>query len=154
MSETTAEIQAHIHDTRENLDAQLHELGQKVKAAADWRQHFEKSPGMFLAAALGGGLLVGIAAKGRRRRSELPLAVQPVPAAPPSRPRGPLADSIDEVKGALVGLVATRAKSVLSELLPGFAAQLSDGKPSANRTSAESGHGTVSDNGTSTNGRV
>jgi len=45
MTQTAGEIQAHIRETLEDLDANLNELGQKVKSATDWRQHFQKSPG-------------------------------------------------------------------------------------------------------------
>jgi hypothetical protein len=125
VSETSEQIETHIRDTRENLSANLHELEQKVKSATDWRQHYHKSTGTFLAVALGGGLLLALATNGRKSRA---LPAPNVHADVPARRRGtaPLEDSIDVIKGALIGLAATHAKNALSQLLPGFEAQLKE----------------------------
>jgi hypothetical protein len=127
VTETTGEIQTHIRETREDLNANLNELGQKVKSSTDWRHHYEKSPFLFLAAALGGGLLVAHATKGRRYCAPVP---QPIahPEAPASAAKegGQLGASVGVIKDALIGLAATHAKRVLSDLLPGFAQQLDD----------------------------
>ncbi len=135
MSETTGELQAHIRDTRENLKADIDELEQKVKSATDWRQHYEKSPGLFLAAALGGGLLVALATHSRRPRAVAALPVPPqVPAA---RPKGG-DDSMGVIKSALIGLAASHAKDALTALLPGFQAQLAEREKSYQRPVADS----------------
>jgi hypothetical protein len=126
MSETTGEIQAHIRDAREDLNANLNELGEKVKSATDWRQHFRKSPGMFLAAALGGGVVLALATTGRRSRPiPAPIAQADVPTARRGG-GGPLDASIGIIKGALIGLAATRAKKALAQLIPGFEAEVAE----------------------------
>ncbi len=76
VSETTGEIQGRIRDRQEDLKENILELEQKVKSATDWRQHFDKSPGMFLAAALGGGLLLALVTNSRRAR----IVYAPAPA--------------------------------------------------------------------------
>jgi hypothetical protein len=141
VSETTGEIQSHIRDTREDLQANLNELGQKVKSATDWRQYFEKSPGLFLAAALGGGLLLAYATNSRRAR--LPAAApaaaatrEPSPPAP-DKAAEPLNASLGVIKAALIGVAATHAKRVLSQFVPGFEAQLADRERPNQSTPAE-----------------
>jgi hypothetical protein len=125
MNETPDQIESHIRHTREDLSANLNELEQKVKAVTDWRHHYAKSPGTFLATALGGGLLLALATSRHRSRGvSAPLSPSnPVPGRP--QERGPLDDSLSAIKVALIGLAAAQAKSVLSKLLPGFEAQWS-----------------------------
>ena len=125
MNETTDQIKSHIRNTREDLSANLTELEQKVKAATDWRRHYAKSPGAFLATAIGGGLLLALATNPRRSRAvpSQPQQSSSVPARP--KERGQLDDSISLIKGALIGLAADQARSMLSKLLPGFEAHLS-----------------------------
>ncbi len=72
MDETSGQIKSHIRSTREELSANLSELEQRVKSATDWRQHFENKPGVFLAAALGGGLLLSLIGRKRRRYIYVP----------------------------------------------------------------------------------
>ena len=138
MSETTADIQAHIRETREDLKANMDELGQKVKSATDWRQHYDKSPGLFLAAALGGGLLVAFATSSRRPRVIVaPSLPAQVPSVRPKR-EGQSDDSIGVIKTALIGLAATHAKDALAQLLPGFKAQLAEREQSKQGTATDS----------------
>jgi hypothetical protein len=138
VSETTGDIQAHIRETREDLKANMDELGQKVKSATDWRQHYDKSPGLFLAAALGGGLLVAFATSSRRTRvivtPSMPAQVPAVPVpAVRTKSAGPSDDSIGVIKTALIGLAASHAKDALAQLLPGFKAQLAEREKSKDR---------------------
>lgn len=136
MSESPEQIESHIRHTREDLSANLNELEQKVKSAADWRHHFAKSPVAFLAAAVGGGVLLALATRGPPSRSS---AYPPPVRRPDSVPAGPRVAgqfdaSIGVIKGALIGLAADQAKNVLAKLLPGFEAQLADqDKPKAAR---------------------
>ena len=162
MSETTGEIQGHIRDTQEHLKANIQELEQKVKSSIDWRQHFDKSPGMFLAAALGGGLMLALVTNSRRPR--IVYAPQPervhlprvdIPA--PPKATSHVDDSMGVIKSALIGLAAGHIKDAIAHLVPGFKSALAEGEKSTDRPPAnarrqpqsddESGHG----NGRSTN---
>ena len=153
MSETAGDIQSHIRDAREDLDANLKELGQKVKSATDWRQHFQKSPGMFLAAALGGGLLLAYAT-GSRRSHAPRIRSLPHPEVPTRtrKEEHQLGESLDVIKGALMGLAVTQAKNALAELLHGFAAQLPGNDKPKRESAAEPARGTAPANGAAASG--
>ena len=58
MGETTKQIEAHIENTRKDLGANLQEVETRVKAATDWRQHFQARPMTILGIAFGGGVLL------------------------------------------------------------------------------------------------
>ena len=147
MMETPDEIQAHIRDTREDLKANLSELEQKVKSATDWRQHYDKAPGLFLAAALGGGLLLAFAT-GKRRARPLPAPRAPAEAAVRSQGSSAPNESMGMIKSALIGLAASHAKDALSQLLPGFQAQLAQREKFGERAAEHRAPG----NGESTQG--
>jgi hypothetical protein len=49
MDETSDQIERHIQETRNDLDDNLNELGDRVKKAVDWRAQFEERPGTMLA---------------------------------------------------------------------------------------------------------
>lgn len=120
VSQTTGELQAHIRETRADLNENLKELGQKFKSATDWRQYYEKSPGVFLAVALGAGMVL---ARSRRYQHE----ISGVPEG-----SSEVNESLDSIKSALIGVAATHVKNWLSELLPGDAEQLPEkDKPNA-----------------------
>jgi hypothetical protein len=139
MNETTEQIETHIRQTREDLSANLNELEQKVKTAADWRHHYAKSPGTFLAAAVGGGLLLALATSSGRSRgapSSMPPS-HPVSSRP--KEKGRLDGSITVIKDALIGLAANQAKSLLSQLLPGFEGQLPEDEKLKPHPSSDTG---------------
>ena len=68
MDETPREIEADIDRTRERLGSHLKELGDKVDAATDWREHFRARPHVFLGAAFVGGATLAIALHARSPR--------------------------------------------------------------------------------------
>jgi hypothetical protein len=59
MVQAIHEIEAGLAETRSALGGALDELEGKVKSAADWNTHFRASPELWMAAALGAGLLAG-----------------------------------------------------------------------------------------------
>jgi hypothetical protein len=117
VGETSGEIETHIRNARDDLSANLSELEQKVKTVTDWRQQYQKSSGTFLAAAAGAGVLLALLTRGNRSAS---VAPSPIPSIP--RPRGgaEFDHSIGTIKSALIGVAASKAISLLSQLLPGF----------------------------------
>ena len=79
----------------------------------DWRSKFEKSPIVFLAAALGGGLLIGSAINHRKSHST-PAPRGDFEAVPAHRSLGwDLNDSLGVVKSILIGIAITQAKKIL-----------------------------------------
>lgn len=148
MGQTASQIENHIDVQREDLSSNLRELENKVKAVADWRHQFENRPLVFIGAAFGGGLLLAKAigsSGGRSRRHYSYGFPSPSPAVAeahsiPRTPRAP-SPSMDtamraweNIKGALVGVAATRVKDYVEEVLPGFSQQYQQ---------AESQHRTV-----------
>jgi hypothetical protein len=86
--------------------------------SADWRSKFENSPTVFLAAALGGGLLIGSATNHRSSRSP----TQPGPDFEAGSAHRSLGwdwhDSIGVVKSILIGIAITQAKKILFNPTP------------------------------------
>ncbi len=125
MGETTGQIERHIQNTREDLSTNLSELEHKVKSVTDWRQYFENNPDAFLAAALGGGLLLSLIGSQRQRSRPAPSPLPDIArSAANTGPSGPVSETVGEIKGALIGVAATQAKSFISKLVPGFEEQL------------------------------
>jgi len=123
MVETTAQIETHIAATREALGANLDALEQKIKSATNWRDYFQRSPMTIVGAAFAGGIVLAIATVGRPRRGARAARGVAVPSSP-SRPLGhhtqEVMTMLDNIKGALVGMAATRLKDMVAEVVPGF----------------------------------
>jgi hypothetical protein len=120
MAQTVQQIEAHIDRTREELGSNLHELGRRVDAATDWREHFRANPGLFVGAAFVGGLaLAGLLrrSESRRRAGESGAAAF---AANVSTAGDQALDVWSAVKSAAVGLACARLVDYLDQLLPGF----------------------------------
>jgi hypothetical protein len=129
MGPSVDQIEQHIEDQREDLRANLEELGRKVKSAVDWRATFRANPGAALALAFGGGLVIAKlwGASGARRAPELPTLRRPgslSPAVPDQRGRALRA--WDDIQSALLGVVAEKVARTLGELVPGFTRQIVD----------------------------
>ena len=58
MGETTEQIAADIAQRRDELKSNLEELETRVRDAADWRSQFRRHPGVMIAAAMAGGMLL------------------------------------------------------------------------------------------------
>lgn len=123
MGQTTNQIEAHIDHTRQELGSNFHELEYEVKAMTDWRQHFRKNPKAMLGLAFGGGILLASAIsrpRGRRRRSLSSYAGEAEPHAATDHQKYKALETWDNIKGALIGVAATRFKDFVGEFVPGF----------------------------------
>ena len=126
MGQTTNQIEAHIEETQEDLSSNLHELERKVKAVVDWKQQFQTNPMTMLGVAFCGGIaLAAIMGGGKNRRRGERSYSSP---AMSSEPRGTgnsnkAMETWDNVKGALMGVAATRFTDFVEELVPGFQEQ-------------------------------
>lgn len=124
MGETTHQIEEHIENTREDLGSNFQELEHKVKSVTDWNQHFQKNPMTMLGVAFGGGILLASMLGGRRsRRRESRLSSHEAGAEPHAatdHQKHKALETWDSIKGALVGVAATRFKDFVGEVVPGF----------------------------------
>ena len=127
MGQTTNQIEAHIEYTRGELGANLKELEQKVHTATDWKHHFENNPMAMLGAAFGGGILLAKMLGGGRRsanaRRSYAAPSAPEPHAGTDHQKYKALETWDNIKGALIGVAATRFKDFVGEVVPGFQEQ-------------------------------
>ena len=127
MGQTTNQIEAHIEYTRGELGANLKELEQKVHTATDWKHHFQNNPMTMLGAAFGGGILLASMLSGRKskngRRSSYSPPSAPEPHAGTDHQKYRALETWDNIKGALIGVAATKFKDFVGEVVPGFQEQ-------------------------------
>jgi hypothetical protein len=140
MGQTVQQIEAHIDDTRDRLGANFQELERRVDAVTDLRGHFEARPFTILGVAFAGGVLLAAMSGRRSTRPARAFAASTgsTPGSYPGRPqRNQALDVWDTVKGAAVGLAATRLRSYIDELVPGFDEQFqrAESRAAALRTS-------------------
>ena len=127
MGQTTHQIEAHIEETRKDLGSNLHELERKVKSVTDWKQHFQSNPMTMLGVAFGGGILLATMLGGRKNRrgergSSTPATSFDSHAGTDHQKHRAL-ETWDNIKGALIGVAATRFKDLVGEIVPGFQEQ-------------------------------
>jgi hypothetical protein len=161
------EIKKHIENQREQLGENLEKLEERVRNSTDWRTQYNRHPWAAVGLAFGGGLLLGVVTTGRRRgnrpysgdsggysttgygTSSLAGAAATTGGAEASlqrQRRRPSAtsrqlqrawDTLDNVRGALVGLGAVKLKEFLSDAFPGFGKQYEETEK-ARKESSES----------------
>jgi hypothetical protein len=124
MGQTANQIEAHIEHTREDLGSNLDQLERKVKSAADWRHQFREKPALMLGAAFGGGILLATMLGGRKaprhRERSYPARETTQPHAASDTQKHKALETWDNVKGAMIGLAASRFKDYIGEIIPGF----------------------------------
>jgi hypothetical protein len=127
MGQTAHQIEAHIESTREDLGSNLHELERKVKSVTDWKQHFQNNPMMLLGVAFGGGILLSSMLGGRKSRQLgsgfSSQAGGSEPLAGTDHQKHKAVETWDNIKGAVIGVAATRFKDFVGEIEPGFQEQ-------------------------------
>jgi hypothetical protein len=125
MGETTDQIAAYIDDTRDDLGSNLRELEQKVKSATDWKEQFQKSPLTMVGVAFGGGMLLAsmVGGKSRRRQGASRIAAGPEAHGGTDHQKYKALETWDNIKGALIGVAATRFKDFVADVIPGFQEQ-------------------------------
>ena len=130
-------IKRSIDVQRDNLGRDIQELEDRVRTTFDWRAQFQKNPMTMIGAAFGGGVLLAVLLGNRRRgRGRSPYAESPgrsehVDFSTREHERHPgttyqrqkALDTWDNIKGALIGVAATRFRSLLGEAIPGFTEQ-------------------------------
>ncbi len=122
MGETTNQIEVQIADARAELGANLQELEQKVKSAADWKHHYRNNPMTLVGFAFGAGMLLAAVVS---KRSSAPPRKLHADMTNRQKPSLTLAastahETMDTIKSALVGVVAARATDWIGQHVPGF----------------------------------
>jgi hypothetical protein len=132
MGETTNQIEWEIAQKRSELSDNLIELQQRAKAAVDWRAQVDERPGTMVAVAFAGGIILsalfnalrGPAKVYAQRPSgnavEYDSPISRTSSRPPNKLPTAARRNLDALAGALLGIVATRATSILDGVLPGF----------------------------------
>jgi hypothetical protein len=122
MGETTNQIESYIENKREDLGSNLAELESKVKSITDWREQFRSNPMTMVGVAFGGGVLLAsmLGGKSRRRSGSRQINDTPVPHAGTDRQTNMALETWDNIKGALIGVAATKFKDFVGEFVPGF----------------------------------
>ena len=136
MAEHTDQLEKHIQSKRNELGQNLEELESKVKSAGDWHTYFERYPMAALGISFGGGLLLSMLMGGNRQNRGRMVSDsvgwqenESRAAAYPARPtaaagvRNKMTDTVDTIKGALVGLATAKVQDILSDAIPGFREQ-------------------------------
>ena len=121
MGETTNQIESYIETKREDLGSNLAELENKVKSITDWREQFRSNPMTMVGVAFGGGIVLASMLGGKsRHRSSRSISDTAVPYSGMDRQTNKALETWDNIKAALIGIAATRFKSFIGELVPGF----------------------------------
>jgi hypothetical protein len=110
----------------------LIELKQRAKAAVDWRSQVEERPGTMLAVAFGGGIVLSALFSALRGPAKIYEKASSGSGGEYNRPSSKASTqspsmlasttrkNLDALGGALLGIVATRATSILEGIVPGF----------------------------------
>jgi len=122
MGETTNQIENHIEDTREDLGSNLQELERKVKSVTDWKHYYEKSPMTMIGVAFGAGVLLAAMGGKKHYRSKRRFASSQSHdlSSGMHREKNKVMETWDNIKGALLGVAATRVKDYVGDIVPDF----------------------------------
>jgi hypothetical protein len=115
MGEKADRIEQHIKQQRDELGENVMELKQKVSRSFDWRAQVDEHPLTMVGLAFGGGLLLSALLDGKR--SAMPPLSSDLHRAYEA---GSSNGTWEILRGAVMGLAATKLKEVVEELLPGF----------------------------------
>ena len=119
-------LENYIDQKRDDLGSNLKELEGKVRGMTDWRQQYQKSPLTAVAIAFGGGIVLAsmLAGKSNGRSRNAISRESDAPHAGTDHQTYKALETWDNIKGALIGVAATRFKDFVGEIIPGFQEQL------------------------------
>jgi hypothetical protein len=126
MGERSDQIEQHIQGQRNELGEHIGELQERVKRAIDWRAQFQERPMTMIGVAFGGGALLSALLRNKPRRHRGSTRERPRDERPSdfeandSRKSDRTSDTWENIKGAVVGVAATRFGSFLEQVVPGF----------------------------------
>ena len=120
--QTSEEISAHIEETKLKLGSNVHELETKVRSAFDWKQHYSDTPAAVLGVAFGVGVLFAAVFRPRTVTRYVTTSGAPVRSSVASSlltdPQ--IAQTWNQVKGALLGAAAGKVAGLIGQALPSF----------------------------------
>jgi hypothetical protein len=125
MGQAASEVRQEIEEQRDELGENLQRLESKVKQTTDWRAQFDERPMLLMGVAFGGGLLLSSLAGGGGKDPGQPEPRrsndhEPQHTSRPSPERNELSETIDNIRGALMGLAARELRSFMATAVPGF----------------------------------
>lgn len=127
MGENSNQIEREIQAERGQLGRNLNDLQSKVEEVTDWRTHFNKRPITMIGVALGGGLLLasmtGRRSKPRRSYAEPRSNGENEHRRGTEIQKGKALETVDTIKGALIGVAANTFQDFLGQVVPGFREQ-------------------------------
>ena len=141
MGETINEIERDLAAERVDLRRNLGELEIKARQLTDWRHYYRNHPGQLIAAALAGGVVLGVIAGGRStaHRDRFPEAPFPGDLSEP-RPRNRAVRRLENdwhhISDALMGVASAKLMEFVGNLVPGFHDQLRREHPDATSSSS------------------
>jgi hypothetical protein len=134
MGEQSDRIERHIRDQRNELGEHINELQEKVKRAVDWRVQFKERPMTMIGLAFGGGVLLSALIGGRSHSRHPKRSAdhqrsswsdqQPARAdfginGSAAHNTSQSSESWRNIKGALVGVLATKVGHIMDSIIPG-----------------------------------
>ena len=146
MGERADQIEQQINRTRNDLSENFYELEQKVKTTFDWRSQFEERPGVMMAIAFGGGLLLSALLPTRRPSHQRNnsknygtsrnLSGSTSSSSPNTNGYGRPSPTVEAITAAVLSIAANRLGGIAGDLLSNLKHELSK---SRNRSNYESG---------------
>jgi hypothetical protein len=121
MDRATDQIERQLDRERAVLLSNLEELENRVKSVVDWRRHYRSNPSLWIGVAIGGGLLMALAA-GRRAGSPKRFEYAPISAPPggyADHRRRAISRAWSTIESALIGVAAAKLKDTLLQVLLG-----------------------------------
>ena len=117
MGEKAERIERHIEQQRSEVRDNMLELKQKVERSFDWRAQVDERPLTMVGLAFGGGFLLSAVLSVRSPRPNFGSM-----SAEDYRPHEESNHGAtwEILRGAVIGLAATRLKEIVEELVPGF----------------------------------
>jgi hypothetical protein len=117
MGEKAERIERHIEQQRSEVRDNMLELKHKVRRSVDWRAQVDERPLTMVGLAFGGGFLLSAFLSARSSRPDFRSMSSADYRAPQESSHG---GTWEILRGAVIGLAATRLKEIVEELIPGF----------------------------------
>lgn len=121
MGNAVEDIKSQILTVRRDLRQNLDEVEERVKAFVDWRRAYQSHTGIILAGAALGGFLVTRHFASKRRGAAAPAPHRSVESNSMEPALAQVRAHVAEIQTALVNVLATHAKRLLGQWIPGFA---------------------------------